>query len=527
MRRRHATWIASLIALAAWGGVLAGHRFPGESWRRYATPEQAGFSGQHLEEASRFMRDAGLAAALVVRDGAVVAAWGEIDRRLPVHEISGALISALYGIHAEHGHIDPAATLEALGVDDIGPELTDEQRQVRVIDLLEGGSSIRHSAVDETPGMMLRRGASRDDPGSQAVAGAWDRNALVTIFEQVTGADLLDELHARIAAPLSMQDFRPRDGSYIYVAPVSVHPAVPLHLSARDLARFGHLVLREGRWHGRQVIPRSWVAESVRHRRTTADGAGYGLQWTIATHPRYARYGMISATTLGHTIDVLPALDLVVVQRSNSFHGPIATEAAQLRLLDRILHARRGEPVARPELIALAEERPRLQTVPLSDEARERVVGTYRYPFGVDVRVSAGSDGLVIELEKGVHDLLPLSETEFLIADREERVYLRSRGAGKTPELIVEDLLRRTAYYHVWLERPDLALELMRRGAEYYPHSYRVHDGLGEIYALVGDVQLAVASYKRSLILNPRNRNAARMLRLLQDNVIALKDLGS
>jgi len=236
---------------------------------------------------------------------------------------------------------------------------------------------------------------------------------------------------------------------------------------------------------------------------------------------------MISATTSGHSIDVLPGLDLVVVQRSNSFHGPIAVEAAQLSLLDRVLHARTGDPVAHPDLTALADDPRPPRTVKLDAEARARVLGTYRFPFGVDVRVTAGGDGLLIELEKGVHDLLPLSESEFLVADREERVYLRSRGAGKTPELIVEDLLRRSAYFHVWLERPDLALELMRRGAEYYPHSYRVHDGLGEIYALVGNVERSVASYKRSLILNPRNRNAARMLRLLQDDVIALKDAGN
>ena len=33
-------------------------------------------------------------------------------------------------------------------------------------------------------------------------------------------------------------------------------------ISARDLARFGYLTLRNGQWRGRQIIPKKWIAMS-------------------------------------------------------------------------------------------------------------------------------------------------------------------------------------------------------------------------------------------------------------------------
>ena len=109
--------------------------------------------------------------------------------------------------------------------DGIGPEIVDASLTVLAAaqerfgfdiewtEVLAGGIGIDtygEAVRDEDLEVMLESdavflgdvgGAKWDDPESAAVAGAWDRNALVTIFEQVTGTDLLDELrHALEAA---------------------------------------------------------------------------------------------------------------------------------------------------------------------------------------------------------------------------------------------------------------------------------------------------------------------------------------
>ena len=34
-------------------------------------------------------------------------------------------------------------------------------------------------------------------------------------------------------------------------------------MSARDMARFGYLYLRQGKWGDRQVVPADWVARNA------------------------------------------------------------------------------------------------------------------------------------------------------------------------------------------------------------------------------------------------------------------------
>jgi CubicO group peptidase (beta-lactamase class C family) len=64
-----------------------------------------------------------------------------------------------------------------------------------------------------------------------------------------------------------------------------------LHLTPRDMAKFGLLYLDGGAWHGRQVVPADWVAQSLRTYSPDAwryrigpnfRDVGYGYQWWSA-----------------------------------------------------------------------------------------------------------------------------------------------------------------------------------------------------------------------------------------------------
>jgi CubicO group peptidase (beta-lactamase class C family) len=62
----------------------------------------------------------------------------------------------------------------------------------------------------------------------------------------------------------------------------------------------------------------------------------------------------------------------------------------------------------------------------------------------------------------------------------------------------------------------DDAIAVFRLNAEEYPRAWNVYDSLGEVYMEVGDREKAIASYKKSLELNPANGNAAAMLKRLE-----------
>ncbi|MDT0621496.1 FKBP-type peptidyl-prolyl cis-trans isomerase [Croceitalea vernalis] len=51
-----------------------------------------------------------------------------------------------------------------------------------------------------------------------------------------------------------------------------------------------------------------------------------------------------------------------------------------------------------------------------------------------------------------------------------------------------------------------------------YPNSSNAYDSLGEVYMKLGNTELAILNYRKSLELNPENKNAVKMLEELNHN---------
>jgi CubicO group peptidase (beta-lactamase class C family) len=94
------------------------------------------------------------------------------------------------------------------------------------------------------------------------------------------------------------------------------------YATARDYARFGLLYLRDGIWDDRRLLPPGWVDHGRRPRSVDPDdGEQYGSHWWTRPGP----YGTFWASGHeGQSIDVCPALDLVVVRmgRTGTEHSP-------------------------------------------------------------------------------------------------------------------------------------------------------------------------------------------------------------
>src|SRR6185369_16333770 len=92
-------------------------------------------------------------------------------------------------------------------------------------------------------------------PGTYYLYNNWDFNAAGAVFEKLTGKNLFDALESDLAVPIGMQDFKRELQKKEGDDKRSAIPAYPMHLSTRDMARLGYLMLREGKWQGRQVVP--------------------------------------------------------------------------------------------------------------------------------------------------------------------------------------------------------------------------------------------------------------------------------
>ncbi|HEX4440589.1 MAG TPA: serine hydrolase, partial [Thermoanaerobaculia bacterium] len=109
-----------------------------------------------------------------------------------------------------------------------------------------------------------------------------------------------------------------------------------LQLATRDLARLGQLYLDGGAWSGRQVLPKAWVAESVRAHAQVDDRTEYGYLWWLRTFEaggkKHAAFLMQGAG--GNKVAVFPDLQMVVVVTATNFRERGAHE-----LSDKVLVA--------------------------------------------------------------------------------------------------------------------------------------------------------------------------------------------
>jgi CubicO group peptidase (beta-lactamase class C family) len=286
MRFALKTIFVVLILSFATPAVAASSAWPSTRWERL-DPATLGWSAEKLSEAHDYARGYAPTAVMIVQEGKIVAAWGDIAHKVNVRSIRKSLLSALYGIGVAKGQIALDRTLASLGIDDLAPSLSALEKQATIRDLLMARSGVYHPAA--------------------------------IIYARLTGHDVFESVEERIAKPIGMEDFTAADGKNVF-EPVSDYPAYTMRLTARDLARFGWLYLNRGVWLGEQIVPAAWVDESTHAWSETRGPLGYGYLWWVMPPDLLGGAkasqsgGFLALGFGGQELAVLPTRRLVVVQ---------------------------------------------------------------------------------------------------------------------------------------------------------------------------------------------------------------------
>lgn len=319
--------------------------FPGKDWERVTAPEAVGFSSRRLEALRTYLSTLDTTAMMVVCGGRVLFEYGDVTRLSYLASVRKSVLAMLYGNYVAAGKIRLDRTLRDLGLEDVGGLLPLEQKAT-IEHLLTARSGVYHPASNpgDSTAFAPPRGSQR--PGSYFLYNNWDFNAAGAIFERLTGRDIYDALETDLARPIGMQDFDRSRQQKSGDSKRSQFLAYHMWLSTRDMARLGYLMLREGNWAGRQLIPRDWARKIVSLvtplaqlnplvQREAAYGSGqlwgYGYMWWVWDAPgnRGPMAGAYSAMgAYGQYITVLPALDLVVAHKTDPQQPPSAPAAA-------------------------------------------------------------------------------------------------------------------------------------------------------------------------------------------------------
>ncbi len=331
MRASHRIVTLLLVAVVAWstGSTAELTRadareivYPGAEWAHRA-PEQAGLSTDKLKALGELVGGHGC----VVRNGYMVHSWGDPTKSGDIASAVKPILSTLMLLAVQHGKIPS-----------VDAKVADFEPRLRSINNgKDAAISWRHLA-SQTSGYGLA-----EAPGE---AYAYNDFALAlyydTLMQQVYRADGTRVLKEELGDVLGFQD------RYTFEAFGPNDRPGRLAISVRDLARFGLLYLRGGKWSGKQIVKPELIrmaisspisaslprtqgveAEMLPQQRTLGGGKNitpvgpgyYSFNWWLnRTDPDGRRLYVDAApdvfVAMGHggerALWVFPSLDLVV-----------------------------------------------------------------------------------------------------------------------------------------------------------------------------------------------------------------------
>jgi len=174
-----------------------------------------------------------------------------------------------------------------------------------------------------------RVGTLVGEPGSR-----WDYSDpayahLSLCFHALMGGDIAEYMEARVFAPLGMVASWDLQGGGGFMGPhTNAHTG--LHLSARDVARFGYMVLAGGRWNAEEIIPADALAQLTTV--SQEHNPSYGLGWWTNERETYAPGLPRDLVALSgfrfNRCYIVPSLDLVVARLGT---GPVVPDHSLIR----------------------------------------------------------------------------------------------------------------------------------------------------------------------------------------------------
>ena len=160
-----------------------------------------------------------------------------------------------------------------------------------------------------------------NEPGTTYRYSSVASYMLSAIVQKVTGQKVIDYLTPRLFEPLAIEGMDWETDAY------GINTGGwGLRLKTEDLAKFGQFYLQKGKWNGKQLIPKKWVAEATSLKRyqrpdmtqskrdsSRDDVQGYCYQFWRARHNSYMANG-----ANGQFVLIMPDKDAVVIFTADS-----------------------------------------------------------------------------------------------------------------------------------------------------------------------------------------------------------------
>ena len=330
---------------------------PGDRWERRA-PNEVGMDAVKLEAAIEYAKtqnepmtvaqviaarqrqeshpeiigptkDRGETSGIVIRHGYIVAMYGDTNRSDMTFSATKSFLSAIAGLTYDRKMIKDVNDPIKNYVSDGGFD-SPHNAKITWLNMLQQTSEWEGWLWDKPSTIDEPKGHQQQEPGT-----FWNYNdvrvnrfslALLRLWKKPLPQVLKDEIMDPIGASDTWiwNGYRNSEveinGKKINSVSGGGHWGGGLFISARDMARFGYLYLRRGKWKNKQLISEKWIEMSTTPATINED---YGYLWWLKKWPEAKATTFAARGAGGNVIWMDPDHDLVVVLRWARRHDDI------------------------------------------------------------------------------------------------------------------------------------------------------------------------------------------------------------
>lgn len=285
------------------------------------------FAGLPDQEIVGPMKNRGPMNGLIVKNGYLVAEWGDTDQVDMTFSVTKSFLATLVGLALDRGLIEALADPVAKYVQDGGYESAHNAPITWHMSLRQT-SEWEGTLWDKPDTADRREGRDRE---LQAPGTFWEYNdvrvnrvalSALRVWKEPLPEVLDREIMTPIGASRTWRWHGYRnskvevEGQEIESVSGGGHWGGGLWINSRDLARLGYLYLRNGKWRDQQLLSESWVRQAT----TPSDlNPTYGYMWWVnGEHGLWPSAPLEAYAARGggdHIVFVDPTHDLVVVVR--------------------------------------------------------------------------------------------------------------------------------------------------------------------------------------------------------------------
>lgn len=311
---------------AAAQGASTGY-WPADRWRE-SPPEEQGVNSEQLIAMFDYIaaQRINIHQVTLVRNGYVILNADFYPyRQSIVHDVASVtktITSTLIGVAIQQGKITTVDTPALSWFPDLNSaNLSDRTRRLTIRHLLTmtSGYCRDFSAGEEQLDRMRNADNALkfmlahpliDEPGTRFAYCSGGCQILSALLTRATGMNAMAFANTYLFGPLGIEAVVwPKDpqGNNNGWGDFWIRPL--------DLAKIGYLYLQGGVWHGRRILPASWIAQASRPQVRTPE-EGYGYLWWMPGEPA----GLYEARGRGgQRLAVWPEKNLVAVLIGNGF----------------------------------------------------------------------------------------------------------------------------------------------------------------------------------------------------------------